>query len=116
MTRGAAIPLAIGLALGGCTLPESVQGSLYDQLGDGDVSLAGDTLQRSLERTRNGETTAWRNATTRAAGSITPTRTYLAVGGDYCRDYVETITVGGQSGQMRNTACRDEHGLWIWLG
>ena len=72
MTRGAVIGLVLGLALGGCTLPEGDQVSLYDQLGVGDVRLAAATLQQSLEQRRNGETASWRNAATGATGSITP--------------------------------------------
>jgi surface antigen len=109
------IGLVIGVALGGCTLPEGDQGSLHDQLGDGDVSLAAAALQRSLEQARNGQPTAWRNAATGSAGSITPTRTFLAADGAYCREYEETITIGGRSGRSRNTACRGESGKWAWI-
>jgi surface antigen len=79
------------------------------------VSLAAGTLQRSLEQTRNGQTTAWRNANTAAAGAITPTRTFLAADGAYCHDYDETITIGGQSGRAWNTTCRNKDGIWVWL-
>ena len=103
------------LVLSACTSRLGDQGSLYDQLGDGDVKLATATLQRSLEQTRNGQTTAWQNAASAAAGSITPTRTFLAADGAYCRDYDETITVSGQSGRSRNTACRSENGMWVWI-
>ena len=97
MIRYAVAGRAIGLALGGCTLPEGDQVSLYDQLGDGDVQVAAATLQRSLEHTANGQSTAWRNTTTTgAAGTITPARKFLAADGVYCRDYDETITIGGR--------------------
>ena len=95
-------------------MPGDDQGSLYDQLGDGDVRLAAATLQQSLEQRRNGETASWRNAATGATGSITPQRTLFTSDGGYCREYDETIVIGERSGQSRNTACRDGQGNWIW--
>ena len=115
MSRSVVLVVVSLLALGACTSSFDEQGSLYDQLKDGDVSMAAATLQRSLEQTRNGETTSWRNTSTAAAGSITPTRTFLASDGAYCRDYDETIAVGAKSGHFLNTACRNENGTWLWI-
>ena len=115
MTRSAIIALGMILALGACTSRLDDQSSLYNQLRDQDVRLAASTLQRSLKQGWNGETLSWRNAATGATGSITPTRTILTSDGSYCRDYDESIVVGGRSGRWRNTACRDERGNWIWV-
>ena len=73
MTRSVIVVLGMILALSACTSRLGDQGSLYDQFGDGDVKLAAATLQRALEQARNGQTTAWQNAASAAAGSITPT-------------------------------------------
>ena len=115
MTRSAIVVLGMILVLGACTSRLGDQGSLYDQLQDQDVRLAASTLQRSLEQGRSGETLSWRNAASGATNSITPQRSILTSDGSYCRDYDETIVVGGRSGQWRNTACRDEPGNRIWV-
>lgn len=55
---------------------------------------------------------AWNNPDSGNSGTITPTRTYQTAQGEYCREYQQTITVGGESQQAYGTACRQPDGTW----
>jgi surface antigen len=39
-------------------------------------------------------------------------RTYQTSAGQYCREYQQTIVVGGQSQSAYGTACRQPDGSW----
>lgn len=70
------------------------------------------TAQRTLEDEPTGTTGEWRNPDSGNAGTITPTRTYQNTDGQYCREYQQTITVGGQVEEAYGTACRQPDGTW----
>ena len=40
------------------------------------------------------------------------TRTYQNQSGQYCREFTQTIQVGGESQQGHGTACRQPDGSW----
>ena len=71
------------------------------------------TAQRSLETSPAGTTSSWENPDTGHAGTVTPTRTYQRDGGDYCREFQQTVTVGGNIEKAYGTACRQEDGTWM---
>lgn len=68
--------------------------------------------QLTLEKGRLGITSEWNNPDSGNAGTITPTRTYQNAEGRYCREYQQTITVGGQVEEAYGTACREPDGAW----
>jgi len=43
---------------------------------------------------------------------VSPVRTYGNPAGDYCWEFRETITIGGQPRQSYGTACRQPDGTW----
>lgn len=55
------------------------------------------STQTALEKNRTGAASAWRNPDSGNEGTITPTRTYRTGQGQYCREYRQTITVGGKT-------------------
>lgn len=112
--RGLTI-LTIVLQLGGCAGLLGDRATLYEQMDDQDISLAASKLQQSLETAPDGATRHWSNNATGRRGAITPTRTYLNAGGHFCRDYIEDLSSGEQSGRFYNTACRDQDVGWFWL-
>ncbi len=89
---------------------------LYEDMTDSDVALAVAAMQNALETRPGGETVAWINDETGNQGAVTPQRTFITDRGVFCRDYNESIEVGGKSGVVENTACRTEAGRWAWLG
>ena len=67
---------------------------------------------RALETAPVGTPSAWTNPDTGTRGSITPTRTFQNQSGAYCREFQQSIVVGGQTQQATSTACRQPDGSW----
>ncbi|MCB1532622.1 MAG: glycine zipper 2TM domain-containing protein [Alphaproteobacteria bacterium] len=59
-----------------------------------------------------GETVSWNNPESGNYGSITPTRDGYSSAGRYCREYQQTIVVGGREEQAYGTACQQPDGSW----
>jgi surface antigen len=74
------------------------------------------TTQRSLEAAPTGQASAWRNPDSGHYGSVTPTNTYQSSSGQNCREYQQTITVGGRTEEGYGTACREPDGSWKIVG
>lgn len=68
--------------------------------------------QQTLETTKGGTRTAWKNPDTGNSGTFTPTRTYAATSGENCRQYESTIYVDGREETATGTACRQPGGTW----
>ena len=81
-------------------------------LDKADQAYAERNAQQSLEHQPTGQTSTWVNPDSGNSGSITPTRTYQASGGEYCREYQQTVTVGGEQQSAYGTACRQPDGSW----
>lgn len=43
---------------------------------------------------------------------VTPIRTTQQAGGQYCREYQQTVTVGGRTERAHGIACRQPDGSW----
>jgi surface antigen len=69
------------------------------------------TTQTTLETGRTGQATQWRNPDTGNYGTVTPLRTSES-NGTVCREYQQTITVGGRTQEGYGTACRQPDGSW----
>ena len=71
-----------------------------------------ETQYQTFEYGRSNETQAWRNPDTQAAGSVTPQPAYQNETGQNCREFQQTITVGGEEERGYGTACRQSDGSW----
>ena len=71
-----------------------------------------DTLQHALENNPTDQAADWINPDTDRAGAIVPTRTFTGAAGQPCREFVTTITIGGEEQQGYGTACRQPDGSW----
>ncbi|PIR31868.1 MAG: hypothetical protein COV36_06500 [Alphaproteobacteria bacterium CG11_big_fil_rev_8_21_14_0_20_44_7] len=98
---------AVGTLLG-AALGNSVGASL----DRADMAYYNNTSQAALENNRTGVPSNWSNPDSGNSGTITPTRTYEVSGGEYCREYSQTINVGGKSERAYGTACRQSDGTW----
>ena len=70
------------------------------------------TTQESLESAPSGEVTTWKNPDSGNEGTVTPSRTYQREDGTYCREFTQTIKVGGRTEEGYGTACRQPDGTW----
>ncbi|MGB8274273.1 MAG: RT0821/Lpp0805 family surface protein [Alphaproteobacteria bacterium] len=60
-----------------------------------------------------GQTITWNNPQSGHSGTVTPTRDGTNTQtGAYCREYQQTVTVGGKSQEAYGTACRQPDGTW----
>ncbi|HEX2117534.1 MAG TPA: RT0821/Lpp0805 family surface protein [Alphaproteobacteria bacterium] len=60
-----------------------------------------------------GQTIVWSNPESGHSGSVTPVREgRIASTGEYCREYQQTVQVGGQTQNAYGTACRQPDGSW----
>ncbi len=98
--------------VGGVLLGGLLGGAVGNHLDQRDKELAARNAQLALESGRTGQPSAWSNPDNGNSGTITPTRTYQAPSGSYCREYQQEITVGGKKQQSYGTACRQPDGSW----
>jgi len=101
----------VGVAVG--TLAGALMGKeIGRSLDRADELAMRQNAQYSLEYTPTQTTTTWRNPDTGHAGTFTPVETYQTDQGQYCREYVQTVYVGGEKQQAYGTACRQPDGSW----
>ena len=70
------------------------------------------SAQQAAYRAPVGETITWQNPETNHQGTVTPTRQGTSGSGAYCREFQQTITIGGQQQQGYGIACRQPDGSW----
>lgn len=105
--KGSVVAIAIG-TLAGALFGQEIGRSL----DRADRLAMGQNAQYSLEHTRTNETTSWQNPDSGNSGSLTPTRTYQQTSGQYCREYRQTVVIGGQEQHAYGNACRQPDGNW----
>ncbi|MFT6987241.1 MAG: surface antigen [Psychromonas sp.] len=105
--KGNVVAIAIG-TLAGAMFGQEIGRSL----DRADRMAMGQTAQYSLEYTPSNETTNWNNPDSGNSGSITPIRTYQQTE-QYCREYRQTVMVGGKMQEAYGTACRQPDGSWL---
>ena len=77
-----------------------------------DQQKASTATQDTLETQKAGTTIAWNNPDSGNSGTVTPQNTYQQTDGAYCREFQQTITVGGKTEDGYGTACRQPDGSW----
>ncbi|MEM1398356.1 MAG: RT0821/Lpp0805 family surface protein [Pseudomonadota bacterium] len=96
----------------GAVIGAFLGGEIGSSLDNADKLMAERTAQRSLETAPTGTATSWNNPDSGNSGTITPTATYQQQGGQYCRDYSQTIFVDGREETLVGKACRNNDGTW----
>lgn len=86
--------------------------SIGKSLDEHDKMMAERASQNALESSPSGTTVAWQNPDNGNSGTITPTKTYKLNNGRYCREYTQTINVGGKAEKAYGKACRQPDGAW----
>jgi len=96
-----------GVLLGGL-----LGGAVGNALDNADREYAMRTSYYALEQTPSGTTSSWQNPDTGHSGSVTPLRTFENGYGGYCREFQQTVRIGGERQQAYGTACREPDGSW----
>jgi surface antigen len=86
--------------------------SIGTQLDRNDQLAMSRTTQTALETGQPQQPLPWRNADSGHSGAVIPGPYYQTAGGQYCREFQQTITVGGETQQGYGRACRQPDGSW----
>ncbi|HYD98966.1 MAG TPA: RT0821/Lpp0805 family surface protein [Alphaproteobacteria bacterium] len=108
---GRLIATGVGAVLGGL-----LGGEVGRSLDRADTAALNQSTSHALEYERTGAGYGWRNPDSGNYGSVTPTRTYTDPYGQTCREFNQTIFVGGRSETAFGTACRQPDGTWKIVG
>lgn len=68
--------------------------------------------QRSLETQKSNTTVLWTNPDHDVEATVTPKPVFTDTAGQTCREYQQTVTVGGKTELAYGTACREADGSW----
>lgn len=63
-----------------------------------------------------GQTITWNNPDSGNYGTVTPVRDGTAANGQYCREFQQTVVIGGKQESAYGTACRQPDGSWKIVG
>lgn len=107
--KGTGQGIAIGL---GALLGAGIGNELGKSLDRADMMYMERTNQGALENGQPGQTFPWNNPQTGNSGTITPSNYYQTANNQYCREYTQTVSVGGRREQGYGTACRQPDGTW----
>ena len=105
--NGQLAAVAVGTLLGAF-----VGNQVGQSLDRADQMYASQARQQALAAAPVGQAIAWSNPQSGHSGQYAITREGYAGGGTYCREYQQTIVVGGQSERAFGTACRQPDGSW----
>jgi surface antigen len=105
--NGRLLATGAGAILGG--LAGNTIGKSLDKA---DATYANQNAQKALENNQAGQSTQWQNPQSGNSGSVTPQAPYQNSSGQYCREFTQTIVVGGQKQQGYGNACRQSDGTW----
>ena len=98
--------------LGGIILGGLIGGAVGNRMDAADRKEANRATYSALESEPTGTASSWNNPNSGNSGTVTPTRTYQAESGEYCREYEQRVTINGETQTAYGTACRQPDGNW----
>ncbi|WP_085899925.1 RT0821/Lpp0805 family surface protein [Kiloniella majae] len=103
---GQIVAAAAGAVVGGFL------GSEVGRYMDDEDKRKADTAYNQAQAAPVGQTIAWNNPDSGNSGTVTPVRDGTSSEGKYCREYQQTVVIGGKTEEAYGTACRQEDGSW----
>jgi surface antigen len=89
-----------------------IGGQIGKTMDEHDRALLEKSSRQALEFAPSGNSVEWRNPDNGNHGAITPTNTYKTNHGEYCREYVQEVVIGGEKHKAYGKACRKPDGNW----
>ena len=74
--------------------------------------MRADEANRAAQTAPIGRAITWNNPDSGHSGSVTPVRDGTSSDGLYCREFQQTVTIGGKTQSAYGTACRQPDGTW----
>ena len=103
----------LAMMAGGTLLGAFLGNSVGKSLDKADSMYAQRTATNALESSPSGHASTWKNPDSGHSGTIIPARaTQDPTTGQYCREFQQTVNVGGQEQKAYGTACRQPDGSW----
>jgi surface antigen len=96
----------------GALLGAMIGGEIGRSLDQADRMYMAQTRQRALNSVPTGQSSKWVNPDSGHSGTVTPQPAFEPSLGRYCREFQETVTIGGQQETAYGTACRQPDGTW----
>ena len=116
---GAAVGSQIGDGTGrtvataaGTLLGAALGRSIGQSLDQADLNYYHRTSQQAMEVGQPGQPFPWQNPRSGVSGTVTPSGYYQNQTGQYCREYTQTINIGGRLQEGHGVACRQPDGSW----
>ena len=89
----------------------ALAGGHYAKLTEQGQLMHQSAIHSNLETAQDNSTTSWNNPNNNAHGSVTVRNTNVS-NGTPCREFTQTIYVGGKAVEGYGTACRQADGSW----
>ena len=105
--KGQLAAVAIGTLIGA-----GIGNSVGKSLDKADRLAMQQAQYEAFENNPSGTAEVWHNPDSGNSGSLTPRPAYQNDDGQYCREFTQTITVGGEQQEGYGTACRRPDGSW----
>lgn len=105
--KGQLAATAVGALLGA-----GLGNTVGKSLDAADQAAMGRSMNQGMESTPSGQTVAWRNPDSGHSGTYTPQPARQTASGQYCREFQQTVVVGGKEEKAFGTACRQPDGSW----
>ncbi len=104
--NGQIVAAATGAVLGGFL------GSEVGRYMDDEDKRKADVAYDQAQTAPVGQTIAWNNPDSGNSGTVTPVRDGTSTAGEYCREYQQSVVIGGKTEEAYGTACRQPDGSW----
>lgn len=102
----------VAMGAAGAVLGALIGAEIGASLDRADRAAMAQSTQTALESEPSGTQVGWSNPDSGNFGSITPQPAFQTATGQYCREFQQTITVGGKTEEAYGTACRQPDGNW----
>lgn len=102
----------IAAAAVGTLLGAALGARVGQSMDRADMAYYNKASQKALETLPAGQTLPWSNPSSNVSGTVTPSDYYQTASGTYCREYTQTINIGGQMEEGYGVACRQPDGSW----
>lgn len=89
----------------------ALAGGHYAKLTDQGQLMHQSAIHSNLETAQDNTTTSWNNPNNNEHGTVTVRNTSVS-NGTPCREFTQTIYVGGKAVEGYGTACRQADGSW----
>lgn len=66
----------------------------------------------ALEKKISGDPLIWKSDQKQISVTVTPIKTYKTDGGEFCREYKQSVSSAGSVNYSEGIACRDKNGNW----